>query len=191
MSFLKDHYTQKEIEQKEKTLKNLREERRQNYIKSGHKLGYYHLLFSEDDVPIPYVDTDDKDYLINGEQCENNQVEEYDFTNPYYYKDDKFEKLKYNEFILVGNHITKAYEHVKFLRSRTKDEQQFKRDYDKLISYKTVNSILKFKPNTNNPFTLSIFNMLKEQLKNGITLPASCKRHTTFVCKVLKRMYNG
>ena len=145
MSFLEHKTIKEEYKEKEDELNKLREERRLKYLNSGHKFDYRHLLFSEDTKPIPYIDTDDKDYLINGVVC-------WDMMS---------DNLKYNEFILVGENYENAYEHVKFLRERTKEEQTFMEDYNKIVSYKSIKYITEFKPNTDNYFTINIFNLLK------------------------------
>ena len=123
------------------------------YINKGHILKNGRLLFSYDSKPIPYIDYDDKDRLINGKECYAGEKENY------------FDKLKYDEFTCFNPYTDKAYDFVKFERDRTPEEDQFMADYYTLTSYSQIRRINDFVPNTTNPFTINIFNELKEILK--------------------------
>ena len=158
MSFLKGKNIKEEYEEKEDDLNKLREERRNNYLNIGHILEDSKLLFSEDKNSIPYIQNGEDEYLINGEKC--------------YETGEDNNNLKYNDYIV--NYESEKfdyehlYEHIKFKRDRTQEENIFMNDYNKLVSYKLGKYITDFKPNTNNKFTLEIFNKLKDKLKNDL-----------------------
>jgi len=144
MSFLEPEDINKEYEKHEDELKKLREERREHILKHTH---YNKLTFSSDIIKIPFCIGDDNDYLIDGTKA-------YDVV-------DKDEIKDKNDFIYINND---AY----FYRGRTPEEDKFMKDYYKLVKYKTIKSIDNYKPNTNNIFTIEIFNKLKESLKDEL-----------------------
>ena len=124
MSFLKGKNIKEEYEEKEDDLNKLREERRNNYLNIGHILENSKLLFSEDKNPIPYIQNGEDEYLINGEKC--------------YETGEDNNNLKYNEYIVNYEsekfEYQHEYEHIKFLRDRTQEENTFMNDYNKLVS---------------------------------------------------------
>ena len=159
MSFLEEDETKKEIDQKKKILKKLREERREQYLKTGHDLekgenSERKLLFSNDLLKIPYISSDEHEYLIDGTKCYETEQINYN-----------------NEFMF--DYTTHS---LHFYRQRTKDEEQFMKDYNKLISYSQPSKIRNYEPNSNNKFTLTVFEQLKASLIKN--LPSSSHQNT-------------
>ena len=145
MSFLQTD-KDKNKKQKQEELNKMRKERR--------NLNFGEIKFSIDIPSIPFICSVDYDYLVDGTKC---------------YQVEKLGQIKdINNFIQESSNPD--YDHVIFFRRRMLFEEKFKKDYDKLIKYKTIKGIRNFKPNTSNQFTINIFNKLKESLINDIII---------------------
>ena len=129
-----------------------RKERKQRFLKVGHVLENRKLLFSEDIEPIPYIDEDIKDHLIDGKIC----YESFD------------DNLDFDQFRIVPNNVENQFEHVQFLRLRRHIEDVFMNDYYKLVSYSRLNDIENFEPKIKIPFALGILKELKDILIKNI-----------------------
>lgn len=143
MSFLEPENI---LKKKEDELKKLRNQRREHILNHSH---YNKLTFSSDNFKIPYCIGDDYDYLIDGTKAY--QVMESD------------EIIDKNYYIYKDNN---AY----FYRDGTTEEKKFMKDYKNLKKCKTIKSIVNCEPNTTNPFTIELFNKLKESLKQELII---------------------
>lgn len=151
-------------DKKKQTLKELRTERRKQYLKEGYHVNYDRLYFSVDSIP--FIITDNRDYLINGDQCY-----ECDELTPYGVAS---RPLEYNEFRILYDdpnyNMVNKYNYVKFNREQTKDERYFMYDYENLLKCNTKQDIIDFTPNTLNPFTIQVFDGLKRLLISDIDI---------------------
>ena len=148
MSFLENDNIKEEIKQKEDEINDMRKERRKHLLNYSDNLK---LCFSMDLIQIPYCDDDEHTYLIDGTKA---------------YEIEGVLNIKFNEFVCDKEFMD--YEHIHFYRDRTSEEDKFMTDYNKLINYKTINSIDKYIPKSNKPFTINIINKLKQVLKQEL-----------------------
>ncbi len=70
-----------------------------------------------------------------------------------------FKPMKNNEYIIDGNRIRFNYE-----RYPTINESHFTSDYDKIMNYKSIASLRKYKLTASNNISIQILNQLKEDL---------------------------
>ena len=153
MSYLKPEDI---IDIKKDEINKLRKERRIHYLKFNMLNNLdenARLTFSLDPYKIPYYGDSEHEFLITGKKC--------------YETFESNEEKPINWYIQDKNNPD--YNHIYFYRDRTREENDFMKDYNKLIGYKTAASIKKFVPKTNNKFTIEIFKKLKVSLLNELS----------------------
>ena len=74
-----------------------------------------------------------------------------------------FKPMKNNEYIIDGNLIRFNYE-----RYPTANESHFINDYDKIMNYKSITSLRRYKLTVSNDISIQILNQLKEELINKL-----------------------